>query len=88
MGGAKANISRTSHEGVRPEDAMDIGILAQNVTAILAPLLPYLAKAGEKTAETAIQEIGKVAGKRQRPCGRGSGRKRKGNRVRQRRSRT
>ncbi|MCK9296263.1 MAG: hypothetical protein M0P70_14395 [Desulfobulbaceae bacterium] len=38
---------------------MDIGVLAKEVTALLVPLMPYLAKAGEKAVETAAQEIGR-----------------------------
>jgi len=38
---------------------MDIGALAKEVTTLLVPLMPYLAKAGEKAVETVAQEIGK-----------------------------
>jgi hypothetical protein len=38
---------------------MDIGILAQNVTALVVPLMPYLTKAGEKAAEAVVQELGR-----------------------------
>jgi hypothetical protein len=33
---------------------MDIGVLAQNVTALVVPLMSYLMKAGEKAAEAVV----------------------------------
>jgi hypothetical protein len=37
---------------------MDIPILAQNLSTLLAPFLPYLLRAGEKAAEEAGKRIG------------------------------
>lgn len=38
---------------------MDIAMLAKEVAALVIPLTPYLAKAGEKAAEAVVQEIGR-----------------------------
>lgn len=38
---------------------MDIALLANDVTTMVLPLMPFLVKAGEKAAEMAGQEIGK-----------------------------
>jgi hypothetical protein len=41
---------------------LDIGQIAEAVAATLAPVLPYLVKAGGKAAEAAAGELGKAAG--------------------------
>ncbi len=41
---------------------MDIGTLAQDLTAFLAPFLPYLVEAGKKVGSRASEEIGKRFG--------------------------
>lgn len=38
---------------------IDVVMLAKEVTTLLVPLMPYLAKAGEKAVETVAQEIGR-----------------------------
>jgi formylglycine-generating enzyme required for sulfatase activity len=38
---------------------IDVVMLAKEVTTLLVPLVPYLAKAGEKAVETVAQEIGR-----------------------------
>jgi hypothetical protein len=43
---------------------MDITELARNLTAFLAPLLPYLLRAGEKAAEEAGSRLGEAAWER------------------------
>ncbi|MEW6289700.1 MAG: SUMF1/EgtB/PvdO family nonheme iron enzyme [Thermodesulfobacteriota bacterium] len=44
----------------REETTMiDVVMLAKEVTTLLVPLVPYLAKAGEKAMETVAQEIGR-----------------------------
>jgi hypothetical protein len=37
---------------------MNIGVLAQNVTALVVPLMPYLTEAEEEAGEAFVQEIG------------------------------
>jgi len=41
---------------------LDIGQIAEAVAATLAPVLPYLVKAGGKAGEAAAGELGKAAG--------------------------
>ena len=48
---------------------MDIATLAKDVTRFLPPYLPYLLKAGEKTAEEAGKELGGDAWERAGVCG-------------------
>lgn len=38
---------------------MNIGVLAQNVTALVVPLIPYLVNAEEEAAEAFVQEFGR-----------------------------
>lgn len=40
---------------------MDIVLLAQNLTALLTPFLPYLLQAGQKVAQEAVQKFGAEA---------------------------
>lgn len=40
---------------------MDIALLAKETVALLAPLLPYLLKAGDKAVETVGEKVGEKA---------------------------
>jgi hypothetical protein len=51
--------AKKNSPGKRIKTMIDIAMLAKEMTALMIPLLPYLAKAGEKAAEAVVQEIGK-----------------------------